>query len=532
MFTSSLERAIKLARLDLKPSQLILYSVICGALGFLLGFLLLKSIIVSALLGLLFCLLVLFYPFGAIRSRRTAIDVILPHAIAYMQSLCGVMNLYEIFKEIFEQKEIYKELSEEFGLIVRDVELLGYSVIDAMRFLANNTASKTLKDFLEGLVIAFESGSDLKGYMAKKIDLIRDRAKKQMEMNMRTLEIVAEVFVVLFVALPIFLAITLTTMKILGTNLSRVVYIYIYLFIPLGGLAILYLVDVMNVKEDLGVVKAPRGVVKFGEEKRPSPIDMLKTNYYYAIPLGLPLVLLVLILIKIIKFKYSFESDLCLLVVSALLPLSIAFEYRAKFVRRIDKELPEFLRQILNLKDVGLTLHGIIRMIRESEIGVISRELRKVEQFLEFGSTLKEAFIEFVNRVGVSSIRRAIFLLIRASEATENLRDVLLTAIDDFEYGLRMRDLRFATGFSYVVIIYMSFYIFLYTAYVLVHTFMAKLGVRGVGFIEPMYRMSIIVAIFSGLLAGEMEGGHILYGLKHVFVFLISSLIVFEFLIG
>ena len=527
-----LGETLRLARLDVDERTLYIYSLLVGVTSFASVLFAFKSLPLAVLVSVLAALLVLFYPFGVVRSRRTAIDVILPHAIAYMQSLCGVMNLYEIFREIFEQREIYKELSEEFGLIVRDVELLGYSVLDAMRHLAENTPSESLKDFLEGLVIAFESGSDLKGYMAKKIDLIRERAKKQMEMNMRTLEIIAEVFVVLFVALPIFLAITLTTMKILGTNLSRLVYTYTYLFIPLCGLAVLYLVDVMNVKEDLGVVRAPRRVVTVGEERRPSLLEMVKANYYLSLIFSVPAVLSVIVIVRFVRFEFPLESAVVVLTVAALLPLSIAFEYRARFVRRIDREIPDFLRQILNLKDVGLTLSSIIRMIRESEIGVISRELRKVEAFMELGSTLREAFVEFVNRVGVSSIRRAISILIRASEATENLRDVLLTAIDDFEYGIRMRDLRFATGFSYVVIVYLSFFVFLYTAYVLVHSFMARLGVSGSGFVEPMYRMSMIVAVFSGLLAGEMEGGHILYGLKHVFVFLISSLITFELLMG
>ncbi len=524
MFTSSLERSIRLARLDLKLSHLISISVVCGVLGSLLGFLLLRNVIVSILMGLLFCLLVLFYPFGVVRSRRTAIDVILPHAIAYMQSLCGVMNLYDIFREIFEQKEIYKELSEEFGIIVRDVELLGYSVIDAMRFLASNTPSKTLKDFLEGLVIAFESGSNLKEYMAKKIDLIRERAKKQMEMNMRTLEIIAEVFVVLFVALPIFLAIMLSTMRMLGVNLTGVVSLYSYFLIPAGGLAILYMVDIMNVKEDLGIVRVAKAV-RFGVgERRKTFLEMLKSNYYLAL-LFSPISVLIC---SILCTNLSLEGKIALAIISALIPLVIAFEYRARFVRRIEREVPDFLRSVLNLRDVGLTLEGVVKMLRESEIGVIGRELRKVEAFLEFGDSVREAFIEFVDRVGVASIRRAIFLLIRASERTENLRDILQTAIDDLEYGLRMRDLRFATGFSYVVIVYLSFFVFLYTSYVLVHTFMTKFG-SNVAY--PLYRMSLIVAIFSGLLAGEMEGGHILYGLKHVIVFLLLSLVLFDILL-
>jgi len=526
-----LREAIRLARLNIDERVLYIASLVSAVATFSILYTTTKSLCVSLISSALVAVFVILYPFFVLRGRRASIELILPHAIAYMQSLCGVMNLYEIFRQIFNEKEIYKELSEEFGLVVRDVEMLGYSLVDAMRNLANNTPSKSLREFLEGLIMAFESGSDLKGYIAKRIELIRERAKRQMEMNMRTLEIVSEVFVVLFVALPIFLAIALTTMKILGTNLFGIVRMYMYVFIPICGVAVLYLVDLMNVKEDLGVVRAPRGIVKAGMEKKPSILDMIRTNYYYSFIFSLPAILIVLFIVKNISFKYP-ESSLILLIISAFLSISIAFEYRAKFVRRIDKEIPEFLRKILNLKEVGLTLGSIIRMIRESEIGVISRELRRVEMFVELGSTLEEALVEFVNRVGVSSIRRAISILVKASEATENLRDVLLTAIDDFEYGLKMRDLRFATGFSYATIVYLSFYIFLYTAYTLSHTFMSKLGVGGSSFVEPMYRTSIMVSIFSGLLAGEMEGGHILYGLKHVFLFLLSSLVVFEFLVG
>ena len=522
-----LKEVIMLARLDVEPWKIYALSAISGIIVSATLYPILSWI--SLILGASASAAVLLYPFLALKSRRIGIDLALPHAIAYMQSLCGVMNVYSMIKQIFEERDIYKELSDEFSFVVRDVEVMGASVLKALRNLAESTPSENLKDFLEGFILVIESGGDVKGYLGKKIELVRERAKKQMEMNMRTLEILSEVFVVLFVALPIFLAISLFTMRILGTNLSRMFYLYTYVFLPLGGLIVLYLVDVMNVKEELGVARGVRGI-RFGAgEVKPTILDRIKMNYYYSLLLSPIPLSIALAITRIWRYRYP-ETALIIVLVSTLLPLCVAFEWRARYVRRIDREIPEFLRQILNLKEIGLTLQGIVRMIRESEIGVISRELRRVEASVELGSTLKDAFVEFVNRVGVSSIRRAISILVRASEATENIRDVLVTAIEDFEYGIRMRDLRFATGFSYAVVVYISFFIFLYTIYVLTGTFMTKLGVKNL-LIEPLYRVSLIVSTFSGLLAGEMEGGHALYGLKHVFIFLISSLITFEFLL-
>jgi len=47
-----------------------------------------------------------------------------------------------------------------------------------------------------------------------------------------------------------------------------------------------------------------------------------------------------------------------------------------------------------------------------------------------------------------------------------------------------------------------------------------------------MYRISIMLAVFSGILAGQLEKGHVLSGLKHVCIFMVSTIILFEAVIG
>jgi len=216
-----------------------------------------------------------------------------------------------------------------------------------------------------------------------------------------------------------------------------------------------------------------------------------------------------------------------------LMPLAVAFEYRAAFVRRVERETPDFLRQILSLKDIGLTLQDVVEMLRESKLGVLSREIWFTHAEIEWGSSVREALIELINRVGVSSIRRAITLLLRASEVTENIRDVLLTAIEDFEYEIKLKNLRFATGFAYLAIIYLSFFILLYVSYSIIHAFLSRLPnyTPSHSLISMMYQIALMLALFSGIIAGQMEKGHVLHGLKHLFVFLTASAIVFEILI-
>ncbi len=554
----SLKKALRGALIECSPNSYVLLVYLSFLLGFVAGVFVLRFFpvkipFVPVVLAFMFYSFTLAYPFALARSRRTRIDIKLPHAITYMRSLCDKMPLYEVFKQIFAEKDLYGEVSEEFGFIVRDVEFFGMSLNSAIIELATTTPSENLKEFLQGLAIVFESGGDMKGYMSAKAENFRDRARKQLEMNMKTLEMLAEVFAVLFVALPVFLIIVISTAHFLGRGVSGIFYLYLYVFMPVGGTMLIYVIDLINVKEDLSVTRVVRGLEYdrlFSPEVKKhrvrdyesalekfknavlEPFRAVKKNYYYSLVFSPACFAIWYALVNRINFKF-FETKLSLLLILLLMPLAVAFEYRAAFVRRVERETPDFLRQILSLKDIGLTLQDVVEMLRESKLGVLSREIWFTHAEIEWGSSVREALIELINRVGVSSIRRAITLLLRASEVTENIRDVLLTAIEDFEYEIKLKNLRFATGFAYLAIIYLSFFILLYVSYSIIHAFLSRLPnyTPSHSLISMMYQIALMLALFSGIIAGQMEKGHVLHGLKHLFVFLTASAIVFEILI-
>ncbi len=555
----SLKKALRGALIECSPNSYVLLVYLSFLLGFVAGVFVLRFFpvkipFVPVVLAVMFYSFTLAYPFALARSRKTGIDLKLPHAITYMRSLCDKMPLYEVFKQIFAEKDLYGEVSEEFGFIVRDVEFFGMSLNSAIIELAANTPSENLKEFLQGLAIVFESGGDMKGYMSAKAENFRDRARKQLEMNMKTLEMLAEVFAVLFVALPVFLIIVISTAHFLGRGISGIFYLYLYVFMPVGGTMLIYVIDLINVKEDLSVTRVVRGLeydrLFSSEEVKKhrvkdyesalekfrnamlEPFRAIKKNYYYSLVFSPACFVIWYALVNRINFKF-FETKLSLLLILLLMPLAVAFEYRAAFVRRVERETPDFLRQILSLKDIGLTLHDVVEMLKESKLGVLSREIWFTHAEIEWGSSVREALIELINRVGVSSIRRAITLLLRASEVTENIRDVLLTAIEDFEYEIKLKNLRFATGFAYLAIIYLSFFILLYVSYSIIHAFLSRLPnyTPSHSLVSMMYQVALMLALFSGIIAGQMEKGHVLHGLKHLFVFLTASAIVFEILI-
>ena len=145
----------------------------------------------------------------------------LPYAITYMQALSSTLTLYNIFRSVYEQEELYGEVSREFGIIVRDVELFGDDLITAMRNLGKTTPSENLKTLLDDLILMFESGGDITAFLASRSAHYREIASRELEMGLKTLEIMAEVYVTAFVAAPIAVIIMMAAENMSGQNQLR-----------------------------------------------------------------------------------------------------------------------------------------------------------------------------------------------------------------------------------------------------------------------------------------------------------------------
>ncbi len=555
-----MKKILRGAMLSYSPEEYSKYVLLCSAAFAAAGYILhfftpLQPVILTLSFFALGYVFSLMYPFSKMRGRKTQIDLKLPHALTYMQSMSESMPLYEIVKKVVMERELYGEVSEEFSFVVRDVELLGMSVVEAMSRLALETPSENLKELLEGLVITFETGGNLREFFSSKSMQFRERANNRMEIHLKTLEILAEVFVVVFVALPIFLIIMISSMSMVGKSAGPEMYYTMYVFLPVGAVSLIYIIDLMNIKEDLSLTRIERRrsyyspdlllrntkIKEIKEERRLSdllvaPFSAVKQNYYNSLYFSAIASVLTLLMVRKLRFVFP-ETIVALTITAFCIPLLFAFEYRAWYVRRVEKEIPDLLRQMLSLKDVGMTLQGVIDVIKDSKIGVLKRELKMLDADIEWGATIVEALMEFINRVGVSSIRRVISLIIEASQVTEELRDVLLISIEDFEHGLKLKSDRFVTGFAYLVVIYVSFFTFLYVGFSLHSSFLATFSKFSVPLnlhssSEMMYRISIMLAVFSGVLAGQLEKGHVLSGLKHVCIFMVSAAILFELVIG
>jgi flagellar protein FlaJ len=140
------------------------------------------------------------------------------------------------------------------------------------------------------------------------------------------------------------------------------------------------------------------------------------------------------------------------------------------------------------------------------------------------------------DRIGLVSVKRAISLVVKASDITSNMRDIFLIAITDFEHYLKLKSERANTAIVYVMIIYLSFGIYLYTAYQLNGPFISSFSSFNLNYdlsgnVTEMFDIGLLLGFFSGIMAGQFSSNSILAGFKHSIVLLAAAVAMFVFIV-
>lgn len=510
------------------------------------------------------------YPSTVATGRKSSIDFDLPYAITYMQALSMTMTLYNVIRKIYEADDLFGEVGKEFGLIVRDVEVFGDDLYTAIRNLQKVTPSKNLEEFLNDLLLLSNSGGDITNFLSSRSAYFRESATRELENVLKTIEVMAEVYVTAFVAGPITMIIIIVAQNlggksdlsqympliILGLALGSIGMIYIlYLMLPTMKMDITRKVADESEFADVSIEKiefskVDKNFLKHIDAKRKrfklenllkNPARAYISNYDYSIVAGcvcgcIVCALYYLGILDQMIPEISHESFISLLIIFSLTPVSLAYEGRSWFVNNVENHTPEFLRQLVDMKDVGVTLQTAIGLISNSKLGVLSQELVMTSEDIRRGSTTINALVRMEDRIGLVSVKRAMSLLVKASEVTDYIKDVLIIAINDFEHYLKLKKDRFNIAITYVMIVYLAVGIYMYTAYSLNVSFIASFTTFDISFdtsgnLTDMFRIGLVLGFFSGMMAGQLSANSILAGFKHAVLLVLACFILFVYVI-
>jgi len=544
------------------------------------------AVLVTFILGIYFgYFLLLKLPAYEKRNRAIKINMTLHNAVAYMYAMRkGGAQLMMIFRSLSDRADIYGEVALEFRQIVRDADFFGYDVVTAIHHLADTTPSEKLKDFLEDLLSVIESGGDMAEFLSLRVRLYQEEARFEQKQFLNILSLVAESYVTLFVAGPLFLIIIMVVMGMMGGSAVLQLTLVTYAIIPVGSLVFIFLIyhlsdktekperyirtkwlqtyaniriykkkDEESLFEQLKKYDQVRNFVYFIRHPLESFINNVNLTLYVTVPLAI-----VYSVITFMQVPHYTNSELFISVIDdhisialllVLIPYAVFYGIWAKKVLGIQELIPDFLERMAGINQSGLTIAQGIAIMVNTNLGLISYEIRKIKKDMDWGANFTEALVRFEERVSTPSIARTVTLITKASEMSGQIGEVLSIAAADAKMTEMLKKERHAEMFIYTVIVYLAFFVFLFVVAVLIMQFLPVLAnittqgisatgiLSGIGAISIatfgrlLYHACLIQAFFSGLIAGQMGESSLAAGVKHACVLLLISLVVFNFIL-
>jgi len=522
-------------------------------------------IMLTILMGGATYLLLMMMPRFMASDRKTKIDRELPYATTFMYALSqGGMNILDVFRSLSESPT-YGEVAKEASMIVRNTDLFGQDLKTALREISDTSPSENFQDLVGNLLSVIESGGSVIVYLSDKSEQYLDKAVRDQRGFLELLGLIAESYVTAFVAGPLFIVIVYTVMAAMNPGSLLMLYLIIYAVLPIGSAMFIVLVSTMSPETEKGIIsfeveeideyKAPTMEAK--EEKRlfeklekgrkgvefkeflKNPLRSLFENpprvLYISVPAGFLLFLsgLFLNLSQITTFDRAIsilDDYIIFALIVILLPFAVFFEISSRKQKKMANEMPTFLKKLASANEIGMTLAQSIKLIAKTNIGVLTTEVQKIWKDIQWGASVENALKRFANRVKSGSVSRVITLILKASRASGNTREVLEVAARDAANHEILREERKGQMIIYVLIIYLSFFVFLFVIATMCGTFLPVMSGAGTtGSTGPAFMTGIDINVFrriffhaaviqgfcSGLIAGQMGEGSVYSGIKN-----------------
>jgi len=267
-----IKRAIERAYLEMRPEAYIAYAwmnailggvagvafivfalVVMPAMGIVLPTKLLILIVPAPILiGAIAYLVTMMIPESKANSRRKDIKNKLPYALNFLAAMASAgVTPAVAFKALAEQP-IYGEVQKEAAWIYRDISIFNIDIVNALRNAANRTPSIKFQEFLQGAITTVTSGGNLKSYFFTKAEeYMRENRREQKEF-METLGVMAESYVTVVVAAPLFLIVMISVMSMVsqggggGGSSVMVMYLVAFVMLPLAHLGFAVVITSMT----------------------------------------------------------------------------------------------------------------------------------------------------------------------------------------------------------------------------------------------------------------------------------------------
>jgi len=519
-----------------------------------------------------------------IAARRRDINYNLPYAItfAFALSRAGV-GFDRIVLRLSDSADTYGAVAEEFERVAREVEMFGNNLYVGLENLREITPSPELRRVVDDIIVMLETGGDLADYLHDEIGTQLETAVAEQESFIEQLELLSEVFVVGFVAAPLFVLVVLMVITFLGAETLTVMALLVYVVIPLSLVAFVVLIDVISgpfaeraVAGKVAIegptppstdADGPEWRSAYNRSKRISGVRQRLANqvvkvrdqpsraFLFSVPIALALVAAAVLTGAVsISFSALLANPVTLTtqlgvapLVVATAPVAVIYEYRRRQELAIRERFPELLELLATSNRRGLSLTRGLDIVSESASGRLAGELRQLRNDIRWNADLPAAFDAFGDRLNSPTLTRTAKLIAEGSRATSDLYLVLEVAASDIAERTRLDRERRQTLQSYLVIVVIGFLVYLLVVVLLAANFLdpierlsasvatrsgdgGPVSLAAVPVTELrviLFHSALIQGFGSGVLAGKLAENSLYSGLKYGIALVVLTVVVF-----
>ena len=272
---------------------------------------------------------------------------------------------------------------------------------------------------------------------------------------------------------------------------------------------------------------------------------------------GVPSVIVGIGIILASKYYVSFSQNTSIRdvgvifgVLAMIVPLTMLQVKESQRKDSIDRNLPLFLLALSSAVQSGANLIRAIETTAERNMGALTPELKNLRANLSWGMPVEDSFQNFANRTGTKTAKRVTVLLEMALKIGGDIRTNLEMIQKHVTELQNLEKERKSSLAPYTYTIYISFAVFLGIAVILSSQFFSQFevvqqllskapGTSGGAFFSSikdvnfealnqiLFNMSIIEAVFGGLVAGKIGSGTYVAGIKHIIVMIVMAVVAF-----
>lgn len=293
--------------------------------------------------------------------------------------------------------------------------------------------------------------------------------------------------------------------------------------------------------------------------KKNDPVTIPKPSFIYSqkFRIGVPSVVVGIGIILASLYFVGFSENTSIRdvgvifgVLAMIVPVTMLQVKESQRKDSIDRNLPLFLLALSSAVQSGANLIRAIETTADRNMGALTPELKNLRANLSWGMPVEESFENFANRTGTKTARRVTVLLEMALKIGGDIRTNLEMIQKHVTELQNLEKERKSSLAPYTYTIYISFAVFLGIAVILSSQFFSQFeavqqllskapeakggamfsSIKDVNFSalnQILFNMSIIEAVFGGLVAGKIGAGTYVAGVKHIIVMIVMAIVAF-----